>query len=112
MLPSSSLIGVAPDRRERFQGGERQLEGKRLAGEQVTRDYLAHFTEVGERIDRAASADDWSQIYLDMVTWGMDLFAYSDHGLLETQAEQAATYPAASTACSAARSKSPRCPKG
>ena len=28
---------------------------------------------------------DWEGIYADLVTWGMDLFQYSDHGLLETQ---------------------------
>jgi CheY-like chemotaxis protein len=69
---------------------KRQLEGRRLASEQVTRDYLAHFAKVGRRIDQAQSPSDWVDIYVDMVTWGMDLFTYSDHGLLQTQAEQMA----------------------
>jgi CheY-like chemotaxis protein len=69
---------------------KRQLEARKLTGEQVTRDYLAHFTAVGDRIATAASPADWVAIYSDMVTWGMDLFAYSDHGLLQTQAEQMA----------------------
>ncbi len=69
---------------------KRQLEARKLTGEQVTRDYLTHFSGVSERIGNARTPDDWVAIYIDMVTWGMDLFAYSDHGLLQTQAEQMA----------------------
>lgn len=70
---------------------KRQLEARRLAGEQVTRDYLTHFNEVGNRIAAAATPQDWVDIYVDMIVWGMDLYAYSDHGLLQTQFEQMAT---------------------
>jgi len=69
---------------------KRQLEGRRLTGEQVTRDYLSHFAAVGQRIESAEDPQEWERIYSDMVTWGMDLFEYSDRGLLETQAEQMA----------------------
>ncbi|MFO7654256.1 MAG: response regulator [Candidatus Krumholzibacteriia bacterium] len=69
---------------------KKQLEARRLTGEQVTHDYLSHFAAVDQRTDTAASAEDWVSIYVDMVTWGMDLFEYSDRGLLETQAEQMA----------------------
>jgi CheY-like chemotaxis protein len=67
---------------------KRQLEGRKLAGEQVTRDYLAHFSEVDQRIATAAEPADWESLYIDMVSHDLDLFAYSDHGLLQTQAEQ------------------------
>jgi len=69
---------------------KRQLEARQLAGETVQRDYLAYFAGVSERIAAAASPDDWANIYTDMTTWGMDLFTYSDHGLLETHSEQMA----------------------
>jgi CheY-like chemotaxis protein len=69
---------------------KRQLEARRLAGEQVTRDYLSHFAQVGERIGTARRPDDWVDIYVDLVNWGLDLHAYSDHGLLQTHAEQMA----------------------
>jgi len=69
---------------------KRQLEARKLTGEQVTRDYLTHFSSVSQRIANAQTPDDWVAIYIDMVIWGMDLFAYSDHGLLQTQAEQMA----------------------
>jgi len=67
---------------------KRQLEARKLTGEQVTRDYLAHFMAVSDRIATATAPEDWVAIYTDMVTWGMDLFEYSDHGLLQTQSEQ------------------------
>jgi len=69
---------------------KRQLEARKLTEEQVTRDYLQHFAQVSQRIDTAGSPADWESIYVDLVTWGMDLFEYSDRGLLETQAEQLA----------------------
>ncbi len=70
---------------------KRQLEARRLAGEEVTREYMKNFMAQGDRIAAAKTPADWEAIYRDLVTWGMDLFAYSDHGLLETQAEQMAT---------------------
>ncbi len=69
---------------------KRQLEARKLAGEQVTHDYLTHFAEMDRRIADAASPQDWERLYVDLVTWGLDLHAYSDHGLLQTQAEQMA----------------------
>ncbi len=67
---------------------KRQLEARRLASEEVTRDYMKHFMALGDRISRAGKPGDWETIYQDLVTWGMDLFRFSDHGLLQTQAEQ------------------------
>ncbi len=67
---------------------KRQLEARRLASEEVTRDYMKHFMALGDRIAQADTPSAWERIYLDLVTWGMDLFRFSDHGLLQTQAEQ------------------------
>ncbi len=67
---------------------KRQVEARKLAGEEVTRDYMSNFMAVTDRISLAKSPADWEGIYSDLVTWGMDLFQYSDHGLLETQGEQ------------------------
>ncbi len=69
---------------------KRQLEARTITSQQVTRDYLSHFAAVGDRMATAKSAEDWAGIYNDLVAWGMDLYAYSDHGLLATQAEQMA----------------------
>ncbi len=68
----------------------RQLEARQLTSQQVTQDYLSHFAQASQRISSANSAADWEGIYSDLVTWGMDLFQYSDRGLLETQGEQMA----------------------
>lgn len=66
------------------------VEARQITEQQITRDYLTEFNAVGDRIGRAASPADWERIYSDLVTWGLDLFRYSDHGLLATQAEQMA----------------------
>jgi CheY-like chemotaxis protein len=66
----------------------RQLEARKLASEEVTRDYMSNFMAVSDRIGTAARPKDWEAIYSDLVTWGMDLFEFSDHGLLETWGEQ------------------------
>jgi len=67
---------------------KRQLEARRLAGEEVTRAYMSNFMGLGDRFAAAASAEDWNGIYADLVTWELDIFKYSDHGLLETLQEQ------------------------
>jgi CheY-like chemotaxis protein len=67
---------------------KKHVEARKITEQQVTRDYLAHFTAVGDRIGAATTPADWESIYNDLVTWGLDLYRYSDHGLLATQAEQ------------------------
>ncbi|MEZ4387364.1 MAG: PglZ domain-containing protein [Candidatus Krumholzibacteriia bacterium] len=67
---------------------KRHVEARKITEQQVTRDYLSHFQAVGDRIATARAPGDWEAIYTDLVTWGMDLFRYSDHGLLGTQDEQ------------------------
>ncbi len=69
---------------------KKQVEARKITEQQVTRDYLQHFTAIGDRIATATSPADWEGIYEDLVTWGLDLFRYSDHGLLGTQDEQLA----------------------
>ncbi len=67
---------------------KRHLEARKLAGQEVTRDYMKNFMALGDRIGTAAAPADWERIYTDLVTWGLDLYRYSDHGLLQTHAEQ------------------------
>jgi CheY-like chemotaxis protein len=67
---------------------KRLLEGRKLRGEHVTKDYLSHFASVPERIFQAKSPSDWESLYEDLITWELDLYSYSDHGLLETHAYQ------------------------
>ncbi len=67
---------------------KRQLEARKLAGEEVARSYMSIFMALGDRFATAKTAADWLAIYGDLVTWSLDLFAYSDHGLLQTLEEQ------------------------
>ncbi len=69
---------------------KRQLEARKLAGEEVTRDYMSNFMALSDRFAAAATPADWEKIYADLVTWSIDLFQFSDHGLLETLEEQIA----------------------
>ena len=67
---------------------KRQLEARKLTGEEVTRGYMSNFMALGDRFGAAHSPADWESIYADLVTWSLDLFQYSDHGLLETLDDQ------------------------
>jgi CheY-like chemotaxis protein len=67
---------------------KRQLEARKLTGEEVTRTYMSNFMSVGDRMATADKPADWESIYQDMTTWGMDLFEFSDRGLLDTFNDQ------------------------
>ncbi len=67
---------------------KKHVEARKITEQQVTHDYLSHFNAVGDRIATASEPSDWEAIYNDLVTWGLDLYRYSDHGLLATQDEQ------------------------
>jgi len=69
---------------------KRLLEGRRIRGEQVNREYLRHFAEITRRLGEADSPADWEALYEQMVTWELDLYAYGDRTLLETHQEQMA----------------------
>ncbi len=67
---------------------KRQLEARKLTGEEVTRGYMSNFMALGDRFAAADTPEAWQEIYTDLVTWSLDLFAYSDHGLLQTLDDQ------------------------
>ena len=69
---------------------KRLLEGRKLRGEHVTKDYLSHFASIPDRVFEAKSTSDWESLHEDLITWELDLYSYSDHGLLATHAEQKA----------------------
>ncbi len=67
---------------------KRQLEARKLTGEEVTRGYMSNFMALSDRFGAAKSPAAWEEIYSDLVTWSLDLFQFSDHGLLETLDDQ------------------------
>ncbi len=67
---------------------KRQLEARKLTGEEVTRGYMSNFMALGDRFGGAKTPADWESIYSDLVTWSLDLFQFSDHGLLDTLDDQ------------------------
>ncbi len=69
---------------------KRLLEGRRIRGEQINRDFLSHYHGVSARLADAVTPADWESLYADLVTWELDLYSYSDHGLLSTHEEQCA----------------------
>ena len=69
---------------------KRLLEGRRIMGEQVNRDFMSHYATVSDRLAGIGRPDDWAALYSDLVGWELDLHAFSDHGLLSTHEEQLA----------------------
>ena len=70
---------------------KRQIEARKSSPRsrsRATTSATSRRSATGSR--RPTTPADWAAIYTDLVTWSMDLFAYSDHGLLRTQAEQMA----------------------
>ncbi len=66
---------------------KRLLEGRRIRGEQLSRDFTSHFMATQDRIGTAAGVADWESLYNDLVQWELDLFADGDHGLLASHDE-------------------------
>ncbi len=69
---------------------KRLLEGRRIRGEQLSRDFTQGFMGLQDRIGRADTPDEWTNLYNDLVQWELDLFADGDHGLLATHQEMLA----------------------
>ena len=56
---------------------KRQLEARKLTGEEVSRNYMSNFMALGDRFAAAATPADWEGIYKDLVSWSLDLFQFA-----------------------------------
>jgi len=64
------------------------LEGKKISGEYVARDYLLDFSEISTRLLEQPDADDWIDINLKLINWDMELDEHREVGLRQTLNEQ------------------------
>ncbi len=64
------------------------LDGKKISGEYVTKDYLADFGSISNRLLGDVDFDDWIDINLKMVNWDIELDGHREIDLQQTLSEQ------------------------
>ncbi|MDI6779404.1 MAG: response regulator [Bacteroidota bacterium] len=64
------------------------LEGKKITGEHVSRDYLKEFDEISSAILSSPDENDWIDIYTKLVNWSIDLDEHPELGLKNTLYDQ------------------------
>jgi CheY-like chemotaxis protein len=64
------------------------LEGKKIAGEYASRDYIKEFNEISLALQSNPSAEDWISIYTKLVDWSTEMDRHSELGLKQTLTDQ------------------------
>ncbi len=64
------------------------LEVKKISVEYVAKDYLQDFNEISRKLSLDPDFNDWLEIYLKLVNWGMELDVHPEVDLKQTLAEQ------------------------
>lgn len=64
------------------------LEGKKISGQYVAKDYLQDFNSITMRLMDAMDYEDWIEIYLKMVNWDIELDSHSEVDLRQTLNDQ------------------------
>lgn len=64
------------------------LEGKKIAGEYASRDYIKEFNEISFSLQSNPSAQDWMSIYSKLVDWSLEMDRHADLGLKQTLFDQ------------------------
>jgi len=64
------------------------LEGKKIAGEQVSRDYIKEFNEISLALQGALTPEEWVEIYVKLVDQSLEMDAHPELGLKQTLADQ------------------------
>jgi CheY-like chemotaxis protein len=64
------------------------LEGKRLSGQFAAKDYLHHFNEISRSLLNDMDFAEWTEVYLKLVNWEMELDAHPEIGLHQTLNDQ------------------------
>ena len=67
---------------------KKHTENRRLVTEKSTMDYQQSFRELSMKMSFAATADDWKEIYRDMVYWEIELGNSMDEGIKEILSTQ------------------------
>jgi len=64
------------------------LEGKKITGAAVSKDYVQEFNEISRALLGELSSDHWVDIYRRLVGWALELDAYPGLGLKQTLLDQ------------------------
>jgi CheY-like chemotaxis protein len=64
------------------------LEGKKIAGATVSRDYIKEFNEITTALMNPLSYSEWVDIYIRLVNWSIELDAHAELGLKQTLHDQ------------------------
>jgi CheY-like chemotaxis protein len=64
------------------------LEGKKITGEQVSRDYIKGFNEISAALHSPLTAAEWIGIYTELVQWSLEMDQHSELGLRQTLIDQ------------------------
>ena len=64
------------------------LEGKKIAGEHASRDYIKEFNEISLILQSNPSPQKWVSVYTKLVDWSMEMDRHADLGLKQTLSDQ------------------------
>jgi len=64
------------------------LEGKKIASEYVSRDYVQEFQKISSVLMSSPNVDDWIEIYRKLTDWEIELDEHPELGLRQTLADQ------------------------
>jgi len=64
------------------------LDGKKISGEYVTKDYLQDFSEISRRLMENPDTEDWVDINNKIINWDMELDEHREVDLRQTLNEQ------------------------
>ena len=64
------------------------LEGKKISGEYVAKDYLQDFNQISRRLLESPDYKEWTDIYLRLVNWELELDVHPEVNLRQTLNDQ------------------------
>lgn len=67
---------------------KKHLQGKKISGEYVAKDYLSDFNIISRRLLDDLNYQDWIEIYLKLVNWSLEFDEHRDIDLRQTLDEQ------------------------
>ncbi len=67
---------------------KRILEGKKIQGQQVSKDYIQEFNSISRMLMNPMNYDEWVDLYVKLVGWDMELDMHPNLGLRQTFSDQ------------------------
>ncbi|HEX9614965.1 MAG TPA: response regulator, partial [Bacteroidota bacterium] len=64
------------------------LEGKKIAGEHVSRDYTEEFRKISLSLMNPMDDRDWAELYMKLTSWDLELDEHPELGLRQTLLDQ------------------------